>query len=272
MASECPECTSPLFGPTCDVCGWPHGNTNAARPTEEIQVWDDSLSSEIDWAAREPESQFDIPTGAATDTTTHAGTGLIISGGGGAEPDQPVQGSRLAGFMDRFKPLRITGVVEQVDQPRVESVSMAAHRFAHVATTGCLMAPFRAIGLLSGFLFAPLRFLVPMSIMSTRGPQGPDQIVIPINTFLVAGDDGNAYECVLRGELRGGALRQGDHVDIQGRFDKHGVMDVSSMANLRTGAAVSAFVDPRAKGGHIRAIAATVLLISAIWLVASRLR
>lgn len=263
--SECPNCHILVLSSSCTQCGW-RVDGSADTPSHLAEV--DSPAT-YDWLGG------DTPNWEARDTSARYDAELPEIE---RSPNQPVpvvdDGGVVAasggsgGFFAKFAPLRMSGLVVQVDQPRSETVSLSGHKTAQMAASGCLTAPFRAMGILMGILFAPLRFLMIPSLMF-RGPQGPDQLSIPINTFLLQTHSGDSVECMLRGELRGGSLRQGDDVDVEGRLSGHGVLTVSSMVNARTGATTTAYVDPRARGGNLKAVVMVVVLILVIMLLAS---
>jgi len=265
--NECPNCHILVLGSSCTQCGWSiDGSSSTSTPSHLAELENptsyDWLGSDSPaWEARDSSSRYDaeppaIERAVASPVPAHHDSGVIEEADGGG------------GFFAKFAPLRMSGLVVQVDQPRSETVSLSGHNAAQMAASGCLTAPLRAMGILMGILFAPLRFLMIPSMMF-RGPEGPNQLSIPINTFLLQTHSGDSVECMLRGELRGGSLRQGDEVDVEGRLSRHGVLTVSSMVNARTGATTTAYVDPRAKGGILRAVLMVVFLILAIWFLVS---
>lgn len=264
--NECPNCHVLVLGSSCAQCGWSvDGSASASSHLAEAETptsYDWLGSDTPAWEARDSSSRYDAEPPAIEAAPV---AGLPVAAGDGGAIETTGGGG---GFFAKFAPLRMSGLVVQVDQPRSETVSLSGHNAAQMAASGCLTAPFRAMGILMSLLFAPLRFLMIPSMMF-RGPQGPDQLSIPINTFLLQTHSGDSVECMLRGELRGGSLRQGDEVDVEGRLSRHGVLTVSSMVNARTGATTTAYVDPRAKGGNLRAILMVVFLILVIWFLVS---
>lgn len=266
--NECPNCHVLVLGSSCAQCGWSvDGSASASSHLAEAETptsYDWLGSDTPAWEARDSSSRYDAEP-PAIEASPSPVAGLPVAAGDDGAIETTGGGG---GFFAKFAPLRMSGLVVQVDQPRSETVSLSGHNAAQMAASGCLTAPFRAMGILMSLLFAPLRFLMIPSMMF-RGPQGPDQLSIPINTFLLQTHSGDSVECMLRGELRGGSLRQGDEVDVEGRLSRHGVLTVSSMVNARTGAATTAYVDPRAKGGNLRAILMVVFLILVIWFLVS---
>lgn len=266
--NECPNCHVLVLGSSCAQCGWSvDGSASASSHLAEAETptsYDWLGSDTPAWEARDSSSRYDAEP-PAIEASPSPVAGLPVAAGDGGAIETTGGGG---GFFAKFAPLRMSGLVVQVDQPRSETVSLSGHNAAQMAASGCLTAPFRAMGILMSLLFAPLRFLMIPSMMF-RGPQGPDQLSIPINTFLLQTHSGDSVECMLRGELRGGSLRQGDEVDVEGRLSRHGVLTVSSMVNARTGAATTAYVDPGAKGGNLRAILMVVFLILVIWFLVS---
>lgn len=120
-----------------------------------------------------------------------------------------------------------------------------------------------------GILFAPFRMLLGASLAAGRRPDGPDHFEVPIHPFLVQADDGTEYDCLLRGELRGGFLRMGDPVEVAGRLDRQHVLRVSTVANLRTRAVSRGYVDPKARYATARGVVAVVLILFLIYVLAS---
>ena len=252
MGYECPNCQILVVSDRCAQCGAHVGDAAVLEPVDDYPR---DLGTQ--WEARDQHSRYDIDPLAGAPAAVHAYIESV---------EEVSTGSSGGGFLSRFAPLRISGVVSQVDQPRSETVGLGGHNAARMAASGCLTVPFRAMGLLMGILFRPLRFLV-LPSMRFQGQQGPDQLTIPVNTFLLKAHDGRSVECMIRGELRGGALRQGDDVDVEGRLDGQGVLKVSNMVHASTGAVTSAYVDPRARGGSMRAVLACgVLVIMIVYL------
>lgn len=130
----------------------------------------------------------------------------------------------------------------------------------------------RAIGLVLSILFAPLRALMVPSLMAGgRRQKGPDQLQVPVTPFVVQSDEGIEYDCVLRGETRGGFLKLGEPVEVSGRVDRSRVVRVDQVRSLRTNAITKGWIDPRARMAKARTIAGIIVLVFLAWFVFSLL-
>jgi hypothetical protein len=165
--------------------------------------------------------------------------------------------------------LTVRGTIVEVGEPRSESVSLAGNLAAERLARGCITAPFRAVGIMVGILFAPFRMLLGPSLAPSRRSDMPDRFEVPGHPFLVQTDDGTEYDCYLRGELRGGFLRMGDPVEVTGRLDRHHVLRVSSVVNLRTRSVSRGHVDPRARYATARGVVAVLLIVFLIYVLAT---
>lgn len=165
--------------------------------------------------------------------------------------------------------MAVSGVIVEVGEQRLESVSLSGNLAAQQMASGCLAAPFRALGILAGVLFAPFRVFLLPSLTPRRRADGPDRMQIPGQPFLVQVDDGTDYDCYLRGELRGGYLRMGDRVEVNGRIDRHGILRVSKLVSVRTGSISRGYVDPKARYANARGVLALLLILFVIYVVVS---
>lgn len=149
-------------------------------------------------------------------------------------------------------------------------MSLAAQNSIGNAVGGALTAIPRAIGLVLGLMFAPLRALILPSLMS-GGPRrtNPDHLQVPVTPFVVESDDGIEYDCILRGETRGGFLKLGEPVEVSGRLDRTRVVRVDQVRSLRTEAITKGWVDPRARIARVRAFLGLFSLIFLLWTVLS---
>lgn len=158
--------------------------------------------------------------------------------------------------------VRVRGRVSEVGVERFETVSLDGSRAMGAIGSGIVTAVPRAIGIVLGILFAPLRMLLIPSLSGMgRRPEGPDRIQVPGTPFVLDGDDGVVYDCYLRGEVRGGFLRLGDPVDVVGRLDRSGVLRADTVTSVRTGAVVRGYVDPKARRAPFATIAGAGCLI-----------
>jgi hypothetical protein len=88
------------------------------------------------------------------------------------------------------------------------------------------------LGKMSGGMFRLPRPRLPrLGLLGGRGPRS-----LCVRRWIVITDDETWIECMLRGSLTGAAIRVGDVQRVTGRIDKHGVMRVSLVQNLATGA------------------------------------
>lgn len=169
----------------------------------------------------------------------------------------------------RWGSLSVRGVITEVGEPRTESVNVTGNLAAEQVARGCVSAPFRAIGIVLGILFAPFRMLLGLSLTPARRPDGPDRAEVPGYPFLVQAENGTEYDCYLRGELRGGFLRMGDTVEVAGRLDRHHVLRVSTIVNLRTRSVSRGYVDPKVRYATARGVIAVALLFLLIYVLAT---
>lgn len=161
--------------------------------------------------------------------------------------------------------MRLRGTIEEIGAERAESVSLAARNAMGSAASSALTAIPRAIGVTLGLLFAPLRMLLIPSLLGGRRTQnGPDQLQIPITPFVVTSDEGTTYDCVIRGEMRGGFLKLGEAVEVSGRIDGSRVLRVDAVTSLRTGAVTRGRIDPRIRAARAQTIAGVLFLIMLI--------
>lgn len=138
------------------------------------------------------------------------------------------------------------------------------------AVVGVFTAIPRAIGLVLGIIFAPLRMLIVPSLMvGGRRQTGPDQLQVPVTPFVVQSDDGAEYDCILRGEARGGFLKLGEPVEVSGRIDWTHVVRVDQVRSLSTNAITKGWVDPRARMAKFRALMGIICLVFSLWFVFS---
>lgn len=148
---------------------------------------------------------------------------------------------------------------------RTESINLAARNAMGNAAHSALTAVPRAIGVMLALLFAPLRMLLIPSLMGGRGRQSSqDQLQVPVNPFVLHGDDGTEYDCSLRGEARGGFLKLGEPVEVTGRIDRSRVVQVDSVRSLRTGAMTTGWVDPRVRLARVQTVAGVAFIIALI--------
>jgi hypothetical protein len=132
----------------------------------------------------------------------------------------------------------------------------------------------RAIGLILRLLVAMIFPRLGGALAPRGGGTGrnannaPDSVQVPGTPFIVQGTDGNHYDCYLRGELRGGALRLGDQVEVSGRMrTKTGVLAVDKVVSHRTGAITTGYIHPRARAAGARAMLQFALVVILVLLL-----
>lgn len=161
-------------------------------------------------------------------------------------------------------------MISEVGVERHESVSFAGAEFGARLGHGLLTLIPRAIGLLLALRYAMLRFLLIPSLLGMgRRPQEPERMKVPVTPFMLTADDGTLYDCIIRGEVRGGFLKLGEQVEISGRVDRTRVVRASEVRSLRTGAITRGYVDPQARFAPVRTAITLVVVIGLITLLAS---
>jgi hypothetical protein len=144
--------------------------------------------------------------------------------------------------------VRLRGTITEVGAERYESVipfgAKAGVRFGY----GLLTLILRAIGLLLLLRFKALRLLLIPSVFGLgNGANEPDRVPVPVTPFLLTTDDGRLFDCIVRGEVRGGFLKLGEQVEVSGRLDRSKVVRASAVQSVRTGSITRGYVDPRAQ-------------------------
>jgi hypothetical protein len=164
----------------------------------------------------------------------------------------------------------LSGTITDLAEQRFETVNTTGNQVAGQVARGLITAPFRAVGLLVGLLFAPLRFLLLPSLSRSPRSTESDRMQVPGTPFVLRTDDGQETECYLRGEVTGGFIRLGDRVQVTGRMNPSSrVFRVSNLVNQRTHAVTRGHVDPRARFASLRAVMAVVLLFMVVLVMSS---
>ncbi len=139
---------------------------------------------------------------------------------------------------------------------------MAARNMMGKAAFSALTAIPRAVGIILGLLFSSLRMLLVPSLMAgNRHQNRPDQLQVPVTPFVLKGDDGTKYDCILRGEIRGGFLKLGESVEVSGHIDRNCVVRVDQVQSLSTNAITKGWVDHRAKMAKVQIIIGVIFII-----------
>lgn len=147
---------------------------------------------------------------------------------------------------------------------RHESVNLAGLKVAARIAYGLLTFIPRAIGLLLALRFATLRlFLIPSLLGMNRRPDEPDRLQVPVTPFMLIADDGTPYDCLIRGEVRGGFLKLGEQVEVSGRLDRTHVLRVSTVRSVRTGAITRGYVHLQARMASVH-MAVTIIMVIAL--------
>ena len=162
--------------------------------------------------------------------------------------------------------------VIELGAERVESVSRSGANMAGTLFSGCLMLPIRLVGLVLGLFLTPFRGLVAPSVMRGRGSEAPDRVTVPVTPFVVQRPDGTVYDCLIRGELRGGFVRLGEDVRLTGVLDRARVLRVERVESLRTGAVTKGWVDPKARSAPAAAVLGVFFAVLIVYLVLKLLR
>lgn len=167
----------------------------------------------------------------------------------------------------------LIGTISELSDQRFETVNTSGNQVAGQVARGLVFAPFKAVGMIAGLLFAPLRFLLMPSLSRSPRSTEADRMQVPGTPFVLRTDDGQETECYLRGEVRGGFIRLGDRVEVTGRMNPSSrVVRVSRLVNQRTLAVTRGHVDPRARLAPLRAVAAVVFLLAVVLFLVSWVR
>lgn len=284
MASSCTHCSTPLIGSSCYVCGWsPQASGTTTEDTHcEESVWqppqiadgpqslvadpsdDYYMTQPLDGELLPPPTAppLPVPEDPPGDCVTDsANDSAGIASGIGAALSHAVTGDT------------IVGTIAHVSEVSLETANLTAFNASQQLTTGCLMAPFKALAIVLGILVAPLRFLLMAGIARPGRPNGPDDIQVQVHRFRLQDQDtGQLVECVLRGDLTGGGIYLGEDVEVTGRFDrKTGTFQVNRIVNQSTGAATTGTLDRRVKHQKLALFASLYLALVAIWFLWSLL-
>ncbi|MCZ2817252.1 hypothetical protein [Modestobacter sp. VKM Ac-2984] len=163
----------------------------------------------------------------------------------------------------------VTGTISDVSPERYDTVRLGVNNALSGTTVSLLTIFPRAVGIAFGVL---LSIVSPRLGGATRGLSGlggrrygqdrPDSLRVPGTPFVLDGDDCTTFDCYLRGELRGGAVRLGDRVEVRGRIDPRSqVLEVGELVNARTGATTRGYVDPSARMTGVRTVVQLIVVI-----------
>lgn len=302
MDSECPICGTRIVGMSCYKCGWPEANCRMDTSAEATSYgsygdavagdpfapprtsdrggtsYGSAASYEDDLAGSQPYASY--PSGNSTEISR------IVEGefssspahSGGSSGGVPSSGHSLTGsnmvprgdgnglIAGMFEKDSLFGTVEYVSDTAYETNNLTAHYAAQQLAIGCLLAPFKAMGLILGLLFRPFRFLLGVSLMGGRGRGGPESVQTEIHRFRIRCAGSNRLiECVLRGQLAGGGIYLGEDVELTGKFDSRtGTFAVERLVNASTGAVTTGIVDPQVKYQRAALAASLTMVLFAI--------
>lgn len=155
-------------------------------------------------------------------------------------------------------------MIVTVDPERERTVSLAlANGFARGALQ-LLLLPLRVFVFVIGLLVPPLRALVGASMQPVggRGAPGGQTVSVRETAFRLRDIDGVDHDCLLRGELRGGALRLGDQVEVRGRRALRGAeVQVSQVTNAVTGTITTGYLPAKARHSSAATVAMAVVFL-----------
>lgn len=252
--SMCPDCHTPLNrSGVCTRCFYREPKqTGQAAQSPDTEGWQGRSGS--------------APQPPATAAWTGGRPAPVPSPVGPTAPSSPPPATAPKGQSSGR--VRLRGRICEVGAERFETVSLRGSQALGQVGTGCIQAVPRAMGILLGILFTPLRLLLVPSLTGIgRKPEGPDRVQVPGTPFTLETDDGLEYDCYVRGEVRGGFLRLGDEVEVDGRIDRTRVVRVNSVVNRRTGAIAHGYVDPEARSAPLKTVLAVVMLALLIFFV-----
>ncbi|MCA0436342.1 MAG: hypothetical protein M9891_04395 [Austwickia sp.] len=172
-----------------------------------------------------------------------------------------------------FGGLRLRGTIVVVDPERDRTVSLALSNAFARGTVQLLLLPLRAFVFVIGMLIPPLRALIGTSLigMAGRGALGGEQLIVRETAFRLRDTAGDQHDCLLRGELRGGALRLGDQVDVRGSRALRGrEIQVSQVTNIVTGTVTTGHLPAKARhSAVVTVLQAVVFMVVAYTLLRS---
>lgn len=205
------------------------------------------------------------PSATTAPSTSAYGAPLPVPLTPTAPPRTPSAATSSSAQQGLFGSLRVRGVISEVGAERHESVILSGAEFGARVGYGLLTLIPRAIGLLLALRYAMLRFLLIPSLLGMGGrPQEPERLKVPVTPFVLTADDGTVYDCIIRGEVRGGFLKLGEQVEVSGRVDRTRVMRASEVRSLRTGAITRGYVHLQARLAPLRTVVTLVIVIGLI--------
>lgn len=278
-SASCPKDGKKLRKGVCLVCGY--SAPDATMTGTRHQPGPDATTTGSAWRGRQGTS----PPGA-TDPDPNAPTPPV---GGPPQPRSattgpaPISGPPAPGPVTPTPAstrgrVQLTGTIIDVSPEREETVGLRTTNALSQALLGVLLFIPRAIGvtmLLMFSMFSPRLGSAAMDLRAGRRSNSRQQqrqmsASVPGTPFELDADDGRSYECYLRGEIRGGAVRLGDQVRLHGRISSRtGVLEVAELFNARTGATTRGYVDPAARMVGLRIAVQLIALALVVLFVVS---
>ncbi|MBK7624176.1 MAG: hypothetical protein IPJ14_16325 [Kineosporiaceae bacterium] len=141
------------------------------------------------------------------------------------------------------------GRVVEVQPPRFDTVNRELEGALGRFGLGLATAVPKAIMIVLGLLFSPLRWILGMGMGMGGRSAGmpPTPLQVPSTPFRVQCADGTVVHCLLRGEQRGTGIYQGADVEVRGRFTRARVLLASSVRDMASGASVRGHVPAAAR-------------------------
>ncbi len=155
----------------------------------------------------------------------------------------------------------VRGRVAEVLPQQQETVDRDAERTARHMAAGCATMPFRLVGFVLGMIFLkPLAFV---ALSAGRRQSRPlDPVQVQVYPFRLHSDDGTTLHCVMRGDLLGGSLSLGDHVELRGRISpRTRILTVKRVVHLDSGAVVMPRLPAAARKAKLVPWACFIVLI-----------
>lgn len=155
----------------------------------------------------------------------------------------------------------VRGRVAEVLPQQQETIDRDAESTARGVAAGCLMMPFRLAGFVLAMIF--LKPLASAALSAGRRQSRPlAPVQVQVHPFRLHTDDGATMHCVMRGDLLGGSLSLGDHVEVRGRISpRTRILTVKRVVHLDSGAVVMPRVPATARRAKLKPWATYVALI-----------
>lgn len=271
MSGTCPRDGKKLRAGRCIVCGHRESVTVSDAPTATRTPPPVASPTPPPTAWRGRSTRAGGPA-AAPEGRPASGSSAGQGAAAGGLPPRPVAAGGSSEPLSSVAPLRgavvLHGTISEVSPERHDTVRLGAGSALGRVNLGLVTAVprvfFLGLAIVVRLLLPRLGGLAAGGVAGGRGRYGPadrDEAVVPGTPFRLRVDD-QVHDCYLRGEVRGGAVRLGDEVEVRGRVHPRSrVLEVKQLVSVRTGAVTRGFVDPRARTARARAVAQAVLLL-----------